>query len=51
VRVALDSGYDRLTVRHVKRYACPECSKKKEQERKRVAGKAGGTKARTKSKS
>ena len=33
VRVALDKGYDRLTVRHEKRYACPECSEKKEKER------------------
>lgn len=32
-RVALDKDYDRLTVRHEKRYACPECSKKKEKER------------------
>lgn len=33
VRVALDKDYDRLSVRHEKRYACPECSLKKEQER------------------
>ncbi|MFQ5585391.1 MAG: hypothetical protein ACE5GF_00965 [Thermodesulfobacteriota bacterium] len=33
-RVALDEGYDRLTVRHEKKYACSECSKKKEKERK-----------------
>ena len=32
-RVALDRDYDRLTVRHEKRYACPECSVKKERER------------------
>ncbi len=32
-RVALDVGYDRLTVRHDKKYACPECSTKKEKER------------------
>ncbi|NOS36258.1 MAG: hypothetical protein GQ522_06460 [Deltaproteobacteria bacterium] len=32
-RVALDEGYDRLTVRHDKKYACPECSTKKEKER------------------
>lgn len=32
-RVALDQDYDRLTVRHEKRYACPECSLKKEHER------------------
>lgn len=30
VRVAIDSDYDRLTVKHTKMYACPECSKKKE---------------------
>lgn len=34
VRVALDEGYDRLSVRHQKMYACPECSKKKEAKRK-----------------
>ena len=34
VRVALDTGYDRLSVKHQVRYACPECSGKKEQERK-----------------
>ncbi|MEE9615020.1 MAG: DUF3343 domain-containing protein [Thermodesulfobacteriota bacterium] len=33
VRVALDKDYDRLTVRHQKRYACPDCSKKKDEER------------------
>jgi len=32
-RVALDRGYDRLTVRHDKKYACLECSKKKEKVR------------------
>ncbi|VAW36235.1 hypothetical protein MNBD_DELTA02-7 [hydrothermal vent metagenome] len=32
-RVALDRGYDRLTVVHSKMYACQECSKKKEAER------------------
>lgn len=32
-RVALDQDYDRLTVKHQQRYACPECSLKKEQER------------------
>lgn len=32
-RVALDSEYDRLTVKHEKRFACPECSVKKEKER------------------
>jgi len=32
-RVALDSGYDRLQVRHVERYACEACSEKKERQR------------------
>jgi len=32
-RVALDSGYDRLQVRHVERYACEVCSEKKERQR------------------
>ena len=32
-RVAIDSDYDRLSVRHEKRYACEECSAKKERER------------------
>lgn len=33
VRVALDRNYDRLTVKHEKRYACAKCSEKKEKER------------------
>lgn len=33
IRVALDKDYDRLSVRHEKRYACPDCSEKKEKER------------------
>ncbi len=33
LRVALDRDYDRLTVKHEKRYACAECSAKKERER------------------
>ncbi len=33
VRVAIDDDYDRLTVKHSKMYACPECSRKKEEER------------------
>ncbi len=33
VRVALDKDYDRLSVRHEKRYACKDCSEKKEKER------------------
>jgi hypothetical protein len=32
-RVALDKEYDRLTVKHEKRFACAECSGKKEKER------------------
>ncbi len=32
-RIAIDSGYDRLSVRHEKRYACAECSAKKQRER------------------
>lgn len=32
-RVAIDKDYDRLTVRHEKRYACRTCSEKKEKER------------------
>ena len=32
-RVALDRDYDRLTVKHVKRYACKACAEKKEKER------------------
>jgi ribosomal protein L44E len=32
-RVALDEGYDRLTRRHEIRYACPECSERKDRER------------------
>jgi len=32
-RVALDAGYDRLQVRHAERYACRDCSEKKERRR------------------
>jgi hypothetical protein len=32
-RVALDRDYDRLQVPHAVRYACPECSQRKERER------------------
>jgi DNA-directed RNA polymerase subunit RPC12/RpoP len=32
-RVAVDSDYDRLSVKHEKQYACAECSAKKERER------------------
>lgn len=34
-RVAIDKGYDRLTVKHEIKYACEECSKEKEEERKK----------------
>ncbi|MEK6532194.1 MAG: hypothetical protein AABZ23_06870 [Deltaproteobacteria bacterium] len=40
LRVAIDRDYDRLTVRHEKRYACKECSEKKERERLERAKKA-----------
>lgn len=36
-RVALDTDYDRLTEKHVKKFACAECSAKKEIERKKAA--------------
>ena len=32
-RVALDRGYDRLGQRHAVRYACDECSRRKEESR------------------
>jgi hypothetical protein len=32
-RVALDQGYDRLGQRHVVRYACDACSRRKEEAR------------------
>ena len=32
-RVALDQGYDRLSQRHVVRYACEDCSRRKDQSR------------------
>jgi hypothetical protein len=32
-RVALDQGYDRLGQRHAVRYACDECSRRKEESR------------------
>ena len=32
-RVAIDSDYDSLSVRHEKRYACIDCSAKKQLER------------------
>ncbi len=39
-RVAVDAGYDRLTVKHRKMYACPECSVKKDAERRDTAEKS-----------
>lgn len=46
-RVAVDKDYDRLTVRHEKRYACKACSEKKEKERQEMlkAASTGGRKA------
>jgi hypothetical protein len=32
-RIALDAGYERLQTPHKERYACPECSDRKEKER------------------
>ncbi len=32
-RVALDGDYDRLQTPHTVKYACPDCSERKEQER------------------
>jgi len=32
-RIALDEGYERLRTPHRERYACPECSERKERER------------------
>ena len=36
-RIALDRGYERLRTPHLERYACPECSAKKERERRGLA--------------
>ncbi len=33
-RVAIDKDYDRLSIKHQIKYACQECSKRKEEERK-----------------
>jgi len=33
IRIALDKDYDRLTLKHDVKYACPACSKKKEKEK------------------
>ncbi len=42
IRVALDKEYDRLTIKHHKMYACPDCSLKKEKERIKKRGAARG---------
>jgi hypothetical protein len=42
-RVVLDKGYDRLTLRHEKRYACEACSAKKEDERRVREAKEGAS--------
>ncbi len=34
-RVAVDKDYDRLSLKHEIKYSCPECFKKKEDERKK----------------
>jgi len=34
-RIALDKDYDRITVKHQIKYACQECSEKKEKERRK----------------
>jgi len=36
-RVALDRGYERLRTPHAVRYACPDCSDRKERERRGAA--------------
>ncbi len=36
-RIALDRGYDRLSVRHQVKYACEGCSKLKEREVKKIS--------------
>lgn len=35
-RIALDQGYDRLGIRHAARYACEQCSKAKEAQRRQA---------------
>jgi hypothetical protein len=32
-RVALDEGYERLRTPHQERYACPDCSEQKDEDR------------------
>jgi hypothetical protein len=32
-RVAIDAGYERLQTPHKERYACPDCSARKDRER------------------
>ncbi len=44
-RVAVDSDYDRLSVKHVKQYACEECSARKERERVETASSNGTAEA------
>ncbi len=34
-RIALDKGYDRITVNHQVKYACRECYEKKEKDRRK----------------
>ncbi len=34
-RIALDKDYDRITVKHQIKYACQECSEKKEKDRRK----------------
>jgi hypothetical protein len=40
-RIALDGDYDRLQTPHAVRYACPDCSKRKERERRDREGASG----------
>jgi hypothetical protein len=40
-RVALDRGYDRLGERHAVRYACQDCSERKEAQRQAAEGESG----------
>ena len=40
-RIALDRDYDRLQASHAARYACPECSRRKELERLGLSSRSG----------
>lgn len=42
-RIAVDKDYDRLSLRHEIKYSCPECFKKKEEDRKnqKIKGSSG----------